>query len=690
MVVGLTSADGAPLPGWLRFDPATGQLVGTPSPEEVGALELLLTADDGQLSGRATLVIDIAKTGAPALPVQPSGVPLIDASSGDWRWSIAEDRRLGWSFSEGLQDEVFPAPDALIRSFEALLAAVFGFIDVRPEFVGEFDAPALAARAGSTLNLAPSSDPTLVDAEALPAIGFSPAPVQPTDRYPGQPGDLFLWVSDDQTSGNAVPGTATLNALLSALGTVWQRAPGAFELPISSRLPENHRDLRPYATISADDGIAADGWNPATPMLLEVLALQNLYGANPQAHNGDTTHALRASGAAATLWDASGDDTVSARDAESAWTILLPETDAGLLPELRIGVALPSSDLSAQTPPDLRWLVGDFEHATGSSAGDWISGNELANRLAGEAGNDTIDGASGDDRISGGPGNDVLSGGAGDDRIDGGDDFDVARYDGPVSDYLIRRSTQSVVTDALTPGKADGLDILSGVERLEFRDMKVNLTIQATAAQVPRDALERIIELYVGFFGRIPAATGLENWLAEFISGRPILAIAEDFHTIGTSPQLRSMTGYWDSARDQPLSDEDYVEHVYRNVLGRDGRAEGIAYWSAQLKSGEASRGSLVCAMLDSAHALEGDAGWGWVEQLLDDRVAISERITIAWGLDYAATPEGAIRLGVEIANSVIARPNPLHPEIPVQTFDFDSAVLLIGVVDGRIDLGWS
>lgn len=41
-------ANGAPLPSWLSFDPATGTFSGTPAKNDIGSLCLVVTADDGQ------------------------------------------------------------------------------------------------------------------------------------------------------------------------------------------------------------------------------------------------------------------------------------------------------------------------------------------------------------------------------------------------------------------------------------------------------------------------------------------------------------------------------------------------------------------------------------------------------------------------------------------------------------------
>jgi|GEM_PF-1102235 len=55
-------SNGDPLPDWLAFDPATGTFSGTPRNADVGALEVTVTASDGEESTNATFAIDVANT----------------------------------------------------------------------------------------------------------------------------------------------------------------------------------------------------------------------------------------------------------------------------------------------------------------------------------------------------------------------------------------------------------------------------------------------------------------------------------------------------------------------------------------------------------------------------------------------------------------------------------------------------
>lgn len=298
-----------------------------------------------------------------------------------------------------------------------------------------------------------------------------------------------------------------------------------------------------------------------------------------------------------------------------------------------------------------------------------------------------LNGRSGNDTLNGQGGNDTLTGFAGDDRIDGGEGIDLANYSGAIAAYSLSRTGRTLTITDGTPGR-DGTDTTTNLERLQFSDMAVNLTVQATAAFIPPVTLDRICELYLGFFARVPAADGLENWANQFRNGKSLNAIANDFYGIGSSPDLRQVTGYWDFANNRELSNQDFVKIAYRNVLGREGLDGGINYWATQLSGPEAkTRGELVATMLDAAQGLEGDSTWGWVADLLDDKVLMSKRIAVEWGLNYGTTAQQTIEKGMSIANSVSTEANPSFPAIPIKHFDFDAATALIGINPANIDL---
>ena len=152
-------------------------------------------------------------------------------------------------------------------------------------------------------------------------------------------------------------------------------------------------------------------------MVLDVLALQYLYGPNQSANIGNTTYNLRLNQFYATIWDASGTDTLNLAGSVG-WTVALPFFQLSKLVPTRSGFAVPTAEISLSTPQNLTWLMGNLENVTGSNASDNIRGNGLINFIRGNAGNDLLSGEANNDRLDGGRGKDTMTGGA------GADDFD--------------------------------------------------------------------------------------------------------------------------------------------------------------------------------------------------------------------------------------------------------------------------
>lgn len=85
--------------------------------------------------------------------------------------------------------------------------------------------------------------------------------------------------------------------------------------------------------------------------------------------------------------------------------------------------------------------------------------------LTGSAFNDRLTGDAGRNVLSGGNGDDILTGGAGDDVLDGGDGTDTAVFSGARASY-----TLMTAGGVITVTGTDGVDVLTGVERLQFSD----------------------------------------------------------------------------------------------------------------------------------------------------------------------------------------------------------------------------
>ena len=166
-----------------------------------------------------------------------------------------------------------------------------------------------------------------------------------------------------------------------------------------------------------------------TPMILDVIALQNAYGEGPGT-TGTGNDTIEAGNAGyRTYFDKGGIDTINL----STWYtdgayLHMGATIAGVPHLVGVGMSL----LDAQTtitfggdPQHLRWYYGEYENAIGGPGNDLLIGNVLSNAIFGLGGGDTIRGGAGNDSLNGGDGNDQLFGEDGDDVLDGSWDFDT-------------------------------------------------------------------------------------------------------------------------------------------------------------------------------------------------------------------------------------------------------------------------
>jgi hypothetical protein len=210
-----------------------------------------------------------------------------------------------------------------------------------------------------------------------------------------------------------------------------------------------------WATIMSynDDGAwNMFSWDPATPMLLDVIGLMYLYGKNESTNAGNSTFRLTESNTYLSLWDASGIDTLDASSALSGWTIVMPDKAVSNLVDVKVGFALPTSQLFSSVPTTLSWIIGDYELAVGSSYDDEILGNSFNNQ------------------ISGGFGNDEILGGLGDDSIDGGPGIDTAFFQSVFSSAQISYSSS---TGRYSVKTTEGTDSLKDIEYFQFSDRNI-------------------------------------------------------------------------------------------------------------------------------------------------------------------------------------------------------------------------
>lgn len=275
--------------------------------------------------------------------------------------------------------------------------------------------------------------------------------------------------------------------------------------------------------------------------------------------NGGDDDDVMTGGAGADTFDGgSGTDTVIYAGARSAYTIT---TANGVTSVAIAGVTDTLTNVERIQFNDQVVTLNAAGGLTlvGTAAADTLTGTEFADTLSGNAGNDILNGLGGNDLLNGGVGSDTLNGGAG---------FDTALYSG----LRLQYTTSST---AIGGGSEGGTDTLTSIEEARFVDGVLSFDVDGAAAQVMR--------LYDAALDRLPDQGGLEATTRALSAGALSLQqLANNF-----------VGGAEFQARYGALSNQAFVEQLYRFCLNREGDAQGVAAWTNAINNG-LSRGEVL------------------------------------------------------------------------------------------------
>jgi|SRR6056297_211024 len=233
--------------------------------------------------------------------------------------------------------------------------------------------------------------------------------------------------------------------------------------------------------------------------------------------------------------------------------------------------------------------VADLYEYIGTSAGEQIDGTSRADYISGRQGDDILFGEVGPDAINGGAGNDVLRGGSIQDVLTGGPgydfifgnetyfdavDGDTARFVGLSSEYeIVGGQTYAIVTNA--EGERDKL---FNIEFLRFDDTVITLG-EGSALDGAGDpegfiVAERVALLYEAALNR-DGNIDLPG-LNFYIDVTEANKLTDEFlaRDLVTSPEFTANFG---DAR--TLSNEEFLQQVYQNVLDRDPDLDGFLFY---------------------------------------------------------------------------------------------------------------
>ena len=170
---------------------------------------------------------------------------------------------------------------------------------------------------------------------------------------------------------------------------------------------DNQRTVMSYLPHPTQVGLGDDAslW-PITPMVLDIQAIQELYGANLDTRAGDDTYFgpnvfgtnqvypfVDGERTILTIWDAGGIDWISAANQSSSVLIDLTPGSYSTIGGVRENVGIAALWTDKNTGIQYGWI----ENAIGGADTDILLGNDLANILDGGKSDDAMAGGKGDD-----------------------------------------------------------------------------------------------------------------------------------------------------------------------------------------------------------------------------------------------------------------------------------------------------
>jgi hypothetical protein len=433
---------------------------------------------------------------------------------------------------------------------------------------------------------------------------------------------VYLYTSNtDSYNFNFTAGTYGPSVLLHELGhTLGLKHPGNYDASGDTiggpYLPSN-LDNGNYTQMSYNVPTSThiNGKYATTPMLLDIQAMQYLYGANMSYHAGDDVYKFTSQMAPSCIWDAGGANSFDFSACTSKVSI---DLSAGGFSETAPGLNNVSIAYNVTIRAVIAGSGGSVIHA--NDVGNTITGGNGADEIYEGAGSDAIDGGNGSDTVvlgksfasyqlsrdaaglsvlgdgsdrltgieflrfsdqtvsvsdiaianppmQGTSANDTLIAHGGNEIIDGGAGTDTLVVGGPRASFTIGvdGSAFSLVDLA---GGGGGTDTLLNMERISFSDISVALDISGVGGKAYR--------LYQATFDRTPDKGGLGFWISFMDKGMDLTTVAQYFID---APEFKQLYG-------GAQNDAQFITALYHNALHRDPEAAGLAWYLDALQHG--------------------------------------------------------------------------------------------------------
>lgn len=364
-------------------------------------------------------------------------------------------------------------------------------------------------------------------------------------------GDIWMNTQSLLNFQDWTPGTISFETLLHEIGhALGFKHPFAnSDDPAEETLPPTLDNIMhtimsyTYSNLQGEEGNEFS-FHPTTPMVLDIAAMQYLYGANTHYHAGNDTYIYNdASTHNETIWDAGGAfDTIQYTGTVSSRIDLNP-TSASFIGE---PIYVQSNGVNVGLPIPNVWI----------------------------ADNVTIE------NIITGQGNDVLIGNDSSNILDGNSGIDTVLVQAPRNNYTLNKTSSGyTVTAKINPGDQD---TLTHIERLEFSDTRLALDLDGYAGKVAK--------LLGAVFG------------AAAVANQDYVGIGLDEADKGLSYE---QLGEFAIHATRLTNHDEIVTLLWQNLFGFAPSGTEKSPYVKMLDTGEISTGGLAVLAADSAVNVE-------------------------------------------------------------------------------------
>jgi len=268
-------------------------------------------------------------------------------------------------------------------------------------------------------------------------------------------GDIWMNTQSLLNFQDWTPGTISFETLLHEIGhSLGFKHPFANpDDPTEETLPSALDSIMhtimsyTYSNLQGEEGNEFS-FHPTTPMVLDIAAMQYLYGANNHYHAGNETYTYNdANTYHETIWDAAGSsDTIHYSGAIASHIDLRP-TSASFI---GVPVYVQSNGVNVGLPIPNVWIADNviIENAIAGQGNDVLIGNDSSNILDGDSGVDSV------------------------------------LVQAPRNNYTLSKTSSGYTVSA--NGNPGNQDTLTHIERLEFNDIKLALDLDGYAGEVAK------------------------------------------------------------------------------------------------------------------------------------------------------------------------------------------------------------